>query len=215
MGIIGIVAALTMPALIKNYQKNITISRLKKVYSVLSQAVLFSVRDNGEVENWNFDLDQQEFMDKYLSDYFKNIVRIEDPSIASYSKSYYLADGSMFMGWMFKNPRPEAYNVTTFYKIYVDINGNKKPNQNGHDKFIFYIFPKAQAVYNTGIGDCAINIPAGGLYPDGYGYSRDVLLNDSWRGCRRKNDGDNAGAEFGAFCTALIMLDGWNIDYKL
>ena len=39
LGIIGIVAALTMPALIANYQKQVTLNGLKKAYSQLAQAV--------------------------------------------------------------------------------------------------------------------------------------------------------------------------------
>ena len=42
LGIIGIVAAMTMPTLIVNHQKQVTISRLKKIYSVLSQQILLA-----------------------------------------------------------------------------------------------------------------------------------------------------------------------------
>ena len=38
LGVIGIVAALTMPALIANYQKKVLETRIKKFYSVLNQA---------------------------------------------------------------------------------------------------------------------------------------------------------------------------------
>ncbi len=35
----------------------------------------------------------------------------------------------------------------------------------------------------------------------------------AWRGCNKRGERINSG---GAFCTALIMLDGWQIssDYK-
>lgn len=39
LGIIGVVAALTLPALIQNYQKKVVVNRLKKSYSVLSNAI--------------------------------------------------------------------------------------------------------------------------------------------------------------------------------
>ena len=45
LGIIGIVAAMTLPVLVASYQKQVTVSKLKKVYSVLSQAVNFAVMD--------------------------------------------------------------------------------------------------------------------------------------------------------------------------
>ena len=48
LGIIGVVAAMTLPALVGNYKKAQTISQLKKVYSTLSQSLLSSVYDNGD-----------------------------------------------------------------------------------------------------------------------------------------------------------------------
>ena len=65
LGIIGVVAALTLPNIITNYQKKVTVERLKKTYSTLWQAVQMSVVDNDEVETWNFQLPINEFMDKY------------------------------------------------------------------------------------------------------------------------------------------------------
>lgn len=39
LGIIGVVAALTLPTLIANYQKNLALTQLKKNYAILTQAV--------------------------------------------------------------------------------------------------------------------------------------------------------------------------------
>ena len=66
LGIIGVVAVLTLPSIITNYQKKVTVERLKKTYSTLWQAVQMSVVDNDEVETWNFQLPINEFMDKYI-----------------------------------------------------------------------------------------------------------------------------------------------------
>ena len=220
LGIIGVVAAITLPSLINKYQKKIVVNRLKKAYSVISQAVEMSVNDHGDIENWNFGLETQEFTDTYLSPYFQKIVSTKKVSDSAYSKTYVLADGTSFYGWMYSHSN--VYARTTFYRIMVDTNGEKKPNRLGRDTFIFYIFPWKSNFYNTGTGNCAREIPKAGLYPDGYGYNRDKLLNDSWRGCN-KNDDDQPPAGYegssiqaGAFCTALIMIDGWEIadDYK-
>lgn len=54
LGIIGVVAALTLPSVIQKYQKKVTVERLKKSYSTLAQAVQMSVKDNDEVETWDF-----------------------------------------------------------------------------------------------------------------------------------------------------------------
>ena len=56
LGIIGVVAAMTLPTLIQNYQDKATVSRLKKVYSELSQAYMMVYKDNGEPTNWDMSL---------------------------------------------------------------------------------------------------------------------------------------------------------------
>ena len=50
IGIIGIVAAMTLPAVIGNYKKQEVVSRLKKFYVTLNQALLMSVP---KTDQWN------------------------------------------------------------------------------------------------------------------------------------------------------------------
>ena len=47
LGIIGVVAAMTMPVLISNYQKSVLKNQAKKTYSMLSQALTLSVQNYG------------------------------------------------------------------------------------------------------------------------------------------------------------------------
>src|SRR5699024_10510594 len=54
LGLIGIVAAMTLPSLIGNYQKKQTAIRLKEAYSLLNQAIQQSELKNGEINSWNF-----------------------------------------------------------------------------------------------------------------------------------------------------------------
>ena len=54
LGIIGIVAAMTMPALIEHHQKSVISSRLKKFYSSINQAIKLSEVDNGSSEYWDY-----------------------------------------------------------------------------------------------------------------------------------------------------------------
>ena len=68
IGIIGIVAALTIPALISNYRKSVVETRLKRSYSVLANAMLFAVKDNGESKNWA-SVNSKTFIDQYLVPY--------------------------------------------------------------------------------------------------------------------------------------------------
>ncbi len=77
LGIIGVVAAVTMPTLIAKYQKHVTETRLKKSYSLINQAIKMSEIDNGLVKYWNKDLGEnygdntQKFAEKYLLPYLK------------------------------------------------------------------------------------------------------------------------------------------------
>ena len=52
LGIIGVVAAMTMPTLVANYQKTVTVNRLKKAYSVMSNAFVTSQDENGDMNTW-------------------------------------------------------------------------------------------------------------------------------------------------------------------
>ncbi|MBR6099333.1 type II secretion system protein [bacterium] len=54
LGIIGVVAALTLPTLIANYQKQVSLTGLKKNYSILSQAIEFAQAEHGDdLKGWN------------------------------------------------------------------------------------------------------------------------------------------------------------------
>ena len=54
LGIIGVVAAMTMPTLIMQHQKKVFVTRVKQTYSIVSNALLSSVADNGAPNTWNF-----------------------------------------------------------------------------------------------------------------------------------------------------------------
>ena len=76
LGIIGIVAAMTIPTLVSNYQKKQTVTKLQKAYSTLSNMTLMLHADNsydslsGEV---NAEKTKQFFND-YVLRYFKSPV---------------------------------------------------------------------------------------------------------------------------------------------
>lgn len=52
LGIIGVVAAMTMPSLIQKYQEQKRVTQLKKAYAVLQNAYLMAVKDYGEPQDW-------------------------------------------------------------------------------------------------------------------------------------------------------------------
>jgi len=208
---------MTIPSLIAKHQKQTTVNRLKVAYSQLYQAVNLSVIDNGEIGEWDFEnVTAQQFFEKYLQPYLKIIVLKDNKSDSlnrvTYTKLCFLSNGTLLSGQIYHH-----VDVVKCFAIEVDLNGEKAPNIYGKDKFIFYIFPKAALAYNVGLYHAAINVSKAGLYPDGYGFSRDELKTNSYRGCNMRNSEDlQEYNQAGAYCTALIMLDGWKIsdDYK-
>lgn len=54
LGIIGIVAAITLSALTAKYKKIVTATQLKKSYTTILQAFTMAQKDYGDISNWEF-----------------------------------------------------------------------------------------------------------------------------------------------------------------
>ena len=54
LGVIGVVAALTMPTLIANYQKKAQYTQFMKAYNTLQTAIDLSTADNGDISSWSY-----------------------------------------------------------------------------------------------------------------------------------------------------------------
>ncbi len=89
LGIIGIIAAMTLPAIIGKYQKSVTINKLKKVNTILSQMLLQSYNDNGSASSFLTAGEQvsaentEIFFKTYWLPYFNN------PTVARDGMSFY------------------------------------------------------------------------------------------------------------------------------
>lgn len=93
LGIIGIIAAMTLPALIQKNHKTIVETRLKKFYSAINQAILLSENANGDKKYWT-PSDTEEFWDLYLKKYL-NYINIEKYKQGSKTNIIvYFEDGS-------------------------------------------------------------------------------------------------------------------------
>lgn len=79
LGIIGIVAALTLPALNQHYKRQEVETRLQKFYSTMNQALKQSELDNGDFTTWEYNIKSNgrdndtnvEWYNKYLAPYLK------------------------------------------------------------------------------------------------------------------------------------------------
>ena len=77
LGIIGVVAAMTLPSVINHYQKQTTALKVKKFYNMMNNAINRSIVDNGDVNTWyperkaNTYGDNVNFLKTYILPYIK------------------------------------------------------------------------------------------------------------------------------------------------
>ena len=209
LGVIGVVAAMTMPTLIKNYQKTVTATRLKATYSTISQAVRMSEVDNGPVTTWELPSDgafysaRKSFVDIYFKPYLKNVKECTNMSDCIGEKIYDLSGSEIIESYKptFILNNGVVLNFTfqgeTNIQIDVNINGKKGPNTYGRDIFII--------VVNKGTNNNIIakKQSAGSVHFFCQGNNIDFLKNNSAYSCNKNAKG--------LCCGAWIMENGWKI----
>ena len=218
LGIIGVVAAITLPILIANYQKKVTEERLKQVYSVLHLAILQSQEDNGPITDWRFEdndagsVGVPNFRKKYIDVYLKSL------STYKYSSRYLQNSAGQELvycgptfddvsvtpaGWGYwlcrhATTTAEVKGLNYFY-ILVDLNGPKAPNRVGRD--IFY-FP----INHTGA-------PEKGLLSGNKNISDDSFKKNCHDASKTGN-GYSSSWSTGSTCSLWIMHNNWKIPEK-
>jgi len=101
IGIIGIVAAITLPAVITNYQKQSTATKVKKFYNVINNAINMSIVNHGDVNTWyperknNTYDDNVDFLKEYILPYIK-YDRFEKSSTSN-AALIYLTNGGLIL----------------------------------------------------------------------------------------------------------------------
>ena len=166
LGIIGIVASMTLPSLIQSYKERVTVTKVQKAYSVLNQAFKRISEEYGEPQNWpdvqngapncnSCALAHKNLYSKYIIGKNHNGARgnTNDPiktlnggifTWNRYNPSITTSDGIVYQFSHFRNCG--GYLLTTGNlsacemggDVSIDINGyDKGPNQLGQDVFAF------------------------------------------------------------------------------
>jgi len=214
LGVIGIVAAITMPVVIQKYKEKSTVAQVKKLYSMLSQAFTLAVEEKGTPDNWGLKSahnDSISPMIPYLHIYKQcmdrntgcfpvvKIKSLDGSGNWNYHNFYntltggvILNNGTFLVTYYTHSPECERFIADTPMlknvcgTIAADINGEKGPNQIGHDIFWFYLTKK-------------------GIYPIG---AKDDVGTTIEKKCNINNkDGEN-----GIACSAWIIFNE-NMDY--
>ena len=208
LGIIGVVAALTLPSLIQKYQEQETVTRLKNVYSTVSNAYIRILEEDGDPTNWGMNKDNfatitTEKFSKYIKKVRvcnsqscrggiikarKNLVgnmtnHLQDTNILV------MPNGAIiFFGYQDPTQIQNCKNLNYCFNLNVDINGNRGPNRWGYDTFTFEVNS-----YRI--------VPRGALGSR----SNDTL-------CNPTTTSESAGWFLGSACTAWVLQNG-NLDY--
>ena len=207
LGIIGVVAAMTMPTLVGKYQKQATVAKLQKIYSILNQAFQRSEVDNGDYRYWEsgYDIGSDAYFDKYWKPYMQIIKVCKTASDCGYkTERWYLIDGTLGNSYIIANDLRTGVilkdgifvSVTTKTidsdgvsspqtRIYVDINAGAGPNRIGKDVFSFYRVDDDTAK---------------GVVADCYAASDSYIKNNC-----------SLGSKNGNCCLQKIIRDGWQI----
>ncbi len=177
LGIIGIVAAMTMPTLIQNYKKKVILTHLKKSYAVIQNAFALSAVNNGEFSTWptGESIDVNSYFNIYLKPYFNGVKLCNTSKDCGYdARMFYnstlvttnptrilfqLNDGTIIL--FMKNTYDSKDNIVYTNYFYMDVNGAKKPNETGKDVFMLQRDSNAINAYNSDI--CTENDSSGCL----------------------------------------------------
>ena len=221
LGIIGVVAALTIPSVVSHYKKQEVATKLKTVESLFSQMLNFSIAENGDPQNW--DLSADNGASAADGNYEKSSIRVTEKYFLPYLKTsnyygfvslkdagypiYYRADGGV-QKWNLDTLNNKACiielpnEITVFLRPDVTIN-------NTLWNFLVYVDingKKAPNIWGRDMFLADIFLVNGKFKWEGLhsNWSRDTLKNS----CSPANS---------LYCGALIWLDGYEIkpDYPI
>lgn len=189
LGIIGVVAAMTMPTLIKNYQKHVTLNKLKSTYTILNNAIEMAKTEYGvDVNSWDMPnvgrkVDSEYFAKTYLMPYLK----ILNKEPASNNGYYFTLVNGVYVAVVSFSQSSSVADSRIRIDMY--INGKKSSYKNAREVFSIEL----------GGGTGQTGLDKNKFWPYAFGTT-------TYRGTLKTNCINNSAA-----CFALIMFDNWKI----
>lgn len=187
IGIIGVVAAMTIPTLITKYKRHVAEVKLQKFYSVINNAMKMIEQNYGEIsEVTTIHKDtsdfSKEFYEKYFTPYMSNV------KVKAFYDRYYIvfADGS---GFQVRN-----YYTELDFLYYLDMNKKmNEKNAKNYKKYEFYF------QYNP----TKRVVAPYGIYFDWNTLSSNNTQEEQKRKCYN--------GSYTYYCAAVIQRNGWKI----
>lgn len=235
LGVIGVVAALTIPAVISNYEKKVIEEGFKKTYSDLYNLIKRSEADNGTYEEWDYTLSSANFVAKYFAPYI-NLTECKShngknkgtmPCFAGSDGNFYvwrypgqeelsivgdyrvspkyLLDDGRSMMVMVRHT-PMYSGYWSYVVFVVDVNGQKGHSVMGEDVFVFSL---SNYLRYGDRGKPIKGFHVGGSENDGDFSATTESIRNNW--CKV---GNNMGTHK---CGLLIQRNGWKFpkDYPI
>ncbi len=187
VGIIGVVAAMTVPNLMENYQRQSYITQLRKVYSEFSQAAESAMADSNTQRLREARAIRN---NSFLQNYFKTTQTCSADTISDcFADTYTTINGGALRLRDYISGNSSCAVVASGYSvclsndnvITVDVNGKQGPNVMGRDLFL-------------------MRYEDNGSISSAYSSSGEPSADDCV-------DGDYSS------CFAKILNDGWVMDY--
>ena len=219
LGIIGVVAALTLPSLMHSYRKSVVEKKIYTSYNILQNMIRLSVVDNGDPLYWEFGNWDADIFEKYFAPYLKIVKKCKfdednpvcDTSFTSidgtytkfYSYKYILSNG---VGILFQ-PGATLEESRRKGMFMVDILYGPKERIIGRNVFNFNFIVDSDRYYITATQD----------YNTKFNFCSDIKNNRTKAINDCKTGATTAGFGSGIFCTALIECNDWKIpdDYPV
>ncbi len=206
LGIIGVVAAMTMPTLIQNHKNQVVETSLKKFYSVMNQAIVRAEVDYGDRKFWYQDCNNYNCTEAWFKKYFEPYLvttGIEKNDFGTLLVKF--PDGSALAqvhlntsrDWVFF---PRNYKRCIKNTSYDDYSISSIPD--GGCAFYFEYIPITKVTSSPRSWKYLINK---GFEP--WKFSWDRQESSLYDGCA----GTGSIAYSFNFCTALIQYNGWKI----
>lgn len=154
MGIVGVVSALTIPALNQSWQKQAYVTQLRKVYSEVAQAAVRLKTDRNVQSLAEARITSNNIREEFIHKYF--VVLKDCPIILGcFANSYKTVDGANIVpsvnsfdtcsSSVIASGAALCYRVSgDRIRIIVDVNGTKDPNIFGRDVFAMEVLPNGK-----------------------------------------------------------------------
>ncbi|MDD3593652.1 MAG: prepilin-type N-terminal cleavage/methylation domain-containing protein [Candidatus Gastranaerophilales bacterium] len=211
--VIGILAMVTIPGIMQAWEERVTVSKLKETYSTLQQAFKLAEIENGQPETWGFSYSNYSVTWDKMLPYLKTsqnckltaggcaadgIKLLNEKPYININSDNTWYKFTLVSGVNIMSDRPSGQCTGSFYsdgqpscfRLFVDINGLKGPNQFGKDVFAFSMTKRGF-------------IPWGGYHtPGDYMYHQNSCTGP-----------DNIGSSIEGLGCARWVIERGNMDY--